>query len=94
MAGTDYLPFDGAGGLLPLPPPEGFPVVLGPLGGRPPPPPLPPPLPLFCTGAVTVVLIAFMVISSFRDGGIAVLSETMRLSAKPAADGHEELFLH
>ena len=35
------------GGLLPRPPPEGLPVVLGPLGGLPPPlplPPLPPPL--------------------------------------------------
>lgn len=28
-----YLPL-GEGGLFPLPPPEGFPVVLGPLGGR------------------------------------------------------------
>lgn len=30
---TSYLPF---GGLLPLPPPDGLPVVLGPFGGFPP----------------------------------------------------------
>src|SRR3954471_16272957 len=40
------------GGLFPLPPPEGFPVVLGPFGGAPPPfapppPPFPPPPPPF-----------------------------------------------
>lgn len=35
------------GGLFPRPPPDVFPVVLGPFAGRPPPPlpPLPPPLP-------------------------------------------------
>lgn len=62
------------GGLLPRPPPEGFPVVLGAFGGRPPPAlpplglppepllpppvPLPPPLPLPMTNAPSLVTFA------------------------------------